>query len=105
MKDKTEAANAGTFAASYKSPIFNQQTFDYDNYKSERTAETRRTGRVIKLFRCFECDRCYSANLMSGFLMICRNCQSSGHLENERERQRFVEKTLKKIGVFLRRRI
>ncbi len=105
MKGKAEAANARTFAASYKSLIKNQQTFDIEDYKSERAAETRRKGRVIKLFRCFGCDRCYSAKLMSGFLMICRNCQSSEHLVNERSRQRFVEKTLKKIGVFLGRRI
>lgn len=105
MKGKAEAANAVTFAASYKSPIFNQQPFDIDNYKSKPAAETRQTGRVIRLFRCFGCDRCYSAKLMSGFLMICRKCQSSGQFENERERQRFVEKTLKKIGAFLGRRI
>ncbi len=105
MKGKSEAANAGTLAASCGSLIENQQTLDTDNYKAEMVSETRKKGKFIKLFRCFGCDRCFSAKMMSGFLIICKNCMVSERIENERSRRRFVEKTLNKIGVFLRRRI
>ncbi len=105
MKGKTETANAGTFAASYESLIKNQQTFDTNNYKAEAVSETRKKGKVIRLFRCFDCDRCFSARMMSSFLVICKNCLIAEQLGDERSRQRLVEKTLNKIGIFLRRRI
>lgn len=100
-----KAADALTSAASYKTLIKNQQTFTTDNYKAEKVLKTRRSGKIIKLFRYFGCDKCYEAKLMSSFLMICTNCFSPEHFENERSRQRFIEKTLNKIGTFLRRRI
>ena len=105
MKGKVKAVNTGIFTASYKSLIKNQQTFDTNDYKSETVSETRKTGNVIRLFRCFGCDRCFSAKLMSGFLIFCKDCLNAEQLENERSRQRFVEKTLTKIGAFLRRRV
>ena len=105
MIGKTKTVSAGTFTASYKSLIENQQTFDTNHYKYEAVSDTRKKGKVIKLFRCFGCDRCFSAKLMSGFLIICKNCLIAEQLDSESSRQRFVEKTLSKIGVFLRRRI
>lgn len=105
MLEKTKAANATTFTASQNLPMMNQQTNIQNNYKAKVVVETRRNGKVIKLFRCFGCDNYYGAKLMSSFLMICTNCFSSERFENERSRQRFIEKTLKKIGTFLRRRI
>ncbi len=86
-------------------PNINRQTNIQNNYKAKVVVETRRNGKVIKLFRCFGCDKCYGAKLMSSFLMICTNCFSPERFENERSRQRFIEKMLKKIGTFLRRGI
>ncbi len=105
MFEKTKAASVGAFAASQNLPMMNQQTIIQHNYKAKVVVETRRNGKVIKLFRCFGCDKCYGAKLMSSFLMICTNCFSPERFENERSRQRFIEKMLKKIGTFLRRGI
>ncbi len=105
MERKTKGSNAGTFNPSNKLLIKNQQTFDINNYKSQWGIETRKKGKAIELFRCFGCDQCFLATTMSGFLIICRNCLASEQIENERSRQRFIEKMLNKIGVFLRRRV
>ena len=105
MTIKAEAANAGTFAASYKSPIINRQDTYKNNYKSEATLETRKRGKIIKLFRCFGCDGCFSVVLMSGCLMICKKCLIFERSESERQRKLFIEKTINKIGIFLRRRV
>ncbi len=85
--------------------IFNHLSNYNVNYKSNSDLKTRQKGKVIKLFRCFGCDRCFSATMMSGFLIICNNSLAVVQLEDEPSRQRFVEKTLKKIGAFLGRRI
>ena len=85
--------------------IFNHLSNYNVNYKSNSDLKTRQKGKVIKLFRCFDSDRCFSAEMMSGFLIICKNCLASEHIENEHSQQRFVEKMLNKISVFLRRRI
>jgi len=84
---------------------FNQQSNYVVNYKSELDTETRQKGKIVKLFRCFGCDRCFSDKMMSGFLIICKDCLVSEQIEDERSRKRFVEKMLNKIGVFLRRRV
>lgn len=105
MKDRTEVVNAVTFTASYNLLIKNQQTFDTDNYKSASNSDTRETGKIIRLFRCFGCDKCFSAQMMSGFLMVCKNCLNAEHIEDERTRRRFSEKILKRIDKFLRGRL
>ncbi len=103
MNNSIKGAIDGTIAPSFIALIKNHQTSNQNNYKSESVSETRPKGKVIRLFRCFGCDRCFSAKKMSGFLIICRNCLISELIENERTRQRFVEKTLNKFGRFARR--
>ncbi len=105
MNGKTKAANAGTFAASYKSLINNQQTFNTKNYIADPALDTRKNGKVVRLYRCFDCDGCFSIKMMSGFLMICKHCLTFERIGDKRSRERFVEKMLNKIGVFLRRRV
>ncbi len=105
MNYKSETANARTFAVSKTSLIKNQQTFNANDYKAETIVETRQKGKVIKLFRCFGCNECFPAERMGAFLVICPKCLNLEHFEDKRMRQRFITKTLNKIGTFLGRRI
>lgn len=66
---------------------------------------SERPKKVIRLYQCFGCGENLTARKMSGCLAICRNCFKNWQFENERTRQRFIEKTLNKIGGFLRGRI
>lgn len=61
--------------------------------------------KVIRLFKCFGCCGNYSERRMSGCLAICRKCFRDWQSLDKRVRQRSIEKTLNKIGGFLRRRI
>ena len=105
MNNKTQAANAGTFAASYELLIKNQQAFDVKNYKSDLDAGTSLEGKIVKLFRCFGCDKCFSAKMMSSILIICKQCLMTETFQDEGLRRRFVERTLNKFGKFARRHI
>lgn len=103
MTSNKKPLGAGTLNGFKLKLSFNQPTNYITDYKSETNSETRQKVRVIKLFRCFGCDRCFSTRLMSSFLVICKSCLISERIESERSPQRFVEKTLSKIGGFLRR--
>lgn len=65
----------------------------------------QRPRKVVRLYQCFGCGENVTARRMSGCLAICRKCFKEWQIEGERARRRLIEKTLNKIGGFLRGRV
>lgn len=62
-------------------------------------------AKVVRLFDCFGCGAKRSADLMSGLLVICRDCSIGQLSMDEPNRDDFAKRTISRLLRFLRRRL